>query len=150
MATSTIGRRAALRFVAGAPALAATAAMAAAAGIPAAHGISQIDPIFAAIERHKGAWEAFGATCSRTDHVLAEQEGREVTEADEAAWRAANELEEDVFEALVTLPPVNVAGMRAVIEYFVDFELDCIPDGPSKFLSALLQSPLLAAGGDNV
>jgi hypothetical protein len=59
---------------------------------------------------------------------------------------AANELEEEVFVALVTLPPVTVAGMRAVIEYFVDFELDCIPDGPSKFLSALLQSPLLGEG----
>jgi hypothetical protein len=116
----------------------------------AAGSTDSADPIFAAIERHKEAWRAFDTACSRTDNVVAEEEGREVTEADEAAWSASNAFEEEVFEALVTLPPETVAGMRAVIEYFVDFELDIIQGGPAKFLSALLQSPLLAEGGANV
>ena len=94
--------------------------------------------------RHREAWRAFDADCIRTDNVVAEQEGREVTEADEAAWSAANQFEEDAFDALVTLPPVTVAGMRAAIEYFAEFESDCIPGSTEKFLSALLKSPLLA------
>ena len=67
-----------------------------------------------------------------------------LTEAEEAAWSAANQFEEDAFDALVTLPPVTVAGMRAAIEYFAEFESDCIPGSTEKFLSALLKSPLLA------
>src|SRR5450432_1147227 len=51
------------------------------------------------------AWRAFGPACSRTDDVVARNEGREVTEADEAAYVAANAAEESAFEALITLPP---------------------------------------------
>jgi hypothetical protein len=100
----------------------------------------------AAIERHKAAWRARDAACPRSDEVVARNEGREVTEADEAAYDAANDFEVEVFEALVTLPPVTVAGARAVIEYLIDFEMDIIPEATPKFLSALLRSPLLTEG----
>jgi hypothetical protein len=93
------------------------------------------------------AWRAFGPACSRTDDVVARNEGREVTEADEAAYVAANAAEESAFEALITLPPVTVAGLRAAINYFAEFEADCIPGATDKFLTALLGSPVLAFPG---
>jgi hypothetical protein len=133
-------RRAALGLFASASAFAVTP-------VAAARAASlEVDPIFAAIKRHNAAWKAFGDTCSRTDNVVAENEGREVTEADEAAWSAANEAEENAFEALITLPPVTLPGFRAAVHYFIEFETECIPGATDKFLSALLASPLLSLG----
>ena len=74
-------RRAALRLFAGAPALAI---------LPAAMSAAPVDPIFAAIERHRLAWAAFDASCERTDSVLARNQGHEVTQADEDARDEAN------------------------------------------------------------
>jgi hypothetical protein len=39
---------------------------------------------------------------------------------------------------------MTVAGMRDAIEYFAEFEPDCIPGSIEKFLSALQKSPRLA------
>jgi hypothetical protein len=132
-------RRAALGLFASASVLAVTPAVAQVASL-------EVDPIFAAIKRHHEAWRAFGATCRRTDSVVARNEGREVTEADEAAWTAANDAEEEVFEALITLSPVTIPGLRAAVHYFIEFETECIPGATDKFLSALLASPLLSIG----
>jgi hypothetical protein len=49
----------------------------------------EVDPIFAAIKRHNEALRAFTAVCPRTDDVVAREEGREVTDEDEAVWAAA-------------------------------------------------------------
>jgi hypothetical protein len=132
-------RRAALGLFASASALAVTPVAAIAAGL-------EVDPIFAAIKRHNAAWKAFGDTCPRTDNVVAESEGREVTEADEAAWSTANEAEEDAFEALITLPPVTLAGFRAAVHYFIAFDTEGIDGASDRFLAALLASPILIAG----
>jgi hypothetical protein len=129
-------------LMASASALAVTPVAAIAAGL-------EVDPIFAAIKRHNAAWKAFGDTCSRTDNVVAENEGREVTEADEAAWSAANEAEEDAFEALITLPPVTMPGLRAAVHYFIEFETACVPGATDRFLTALLASPLLGGATQN-
>jgi hypothetical protein len=72
-------RRAALGLLAGVSALAVMPASAVTSTL-------EVDPIFAAIKRHNAAWRAFGDTCPRIDEVVAESEGREVTEADEAAY----------------------------------------------------------------
>src|ERR1700722_13098001 len=103
-------RRAALPLFASASALAVMPAVAQAASL-------EVDPIFAAIKRHHEAWRAFGATCSRTDNAVARDEGREVTEADQAAWTAANEAEKEAFEALITLSPVTKPALRAAVHY---------------------------------
>jgi hypothetical protein len=132
-------RRAALGLFASASALAVMPAAAQAARL-------EVDPIFAAIKRHHEAWRAFGATCSRTDNAVARDEGREVTEADQAAWTAANEAEKEAFEALITLSPVTKPALRAAVHYFIEFETECIPGSTDKFLSALLASPLLSIG----
>jgi hypothetical protein len=131
--------RAALGLFASASALAVMPAVASAASL-------EVDPIFAAIKRHHEAWRAFGATCRRTDSVVARNEGREVTEEDEAAWTTANEAEEEAFEALLTRPPVTMPGLRAAMHYFIEFETECIPGATDKFLTALLASPLLSIG----
>jgi hypothetical protein len=73
-----------------------------------------------------------------------------VTEADEAAWSAANEVEEEAFKALINLPSATIAGMRAAIRYFVEFETDGIDGAPERFLTAMLASPVLNGEAANV
>jgi hypothetical protein len=130
--------------------LAAGSAAAVCASLKSAAALDLADPIFAAIERHNESWRVFGATCRGIDSVVARNEGREVTEADEATWSAANETEEEAFGALITLPPVTIAGMRAAMRYFIEFETDCIPGSTDKFLTALLASPVLKEEAANV
>jgi hypothetical protein len=85
-------------------------------------------------------------SCPRIDECVAKNEGREITEADEAAWTAANEAEEEAFEALITLSPITMPGLRAAVHYFIEFEAKCISGATDKFLTALLASPLLSIG----
>ena len=105
------------------------------------------DPIFAAIERHKQLFRIFCDLSNRTDEVAAEEEGREVTEADEAALDAASEAEMGAADELVATPPVTVAGMRAAIEHLVRYDAGCEPVALGRFLATLLESPVLAGGG---
>lgn len=74
-----IDRRAALGALASAPALA----------LPAVATAIPVDPIFTAIERDRIAYVAFVASVNKTDEVSAAREGREVTQADEDAYKAA-------------------------------------------------------------
>jgi hypothetical protein len=82
----------------------------------AAASTAGADPIFAAIERHKLAFDTFCATCSRTDDVLAQEQGREVTEADEAAYAAANDAEDEAIETLIQTAPTTAqaCGRRSL------------------------------------
>ena len=122
MTTTTINRRAAL-----AGALAALPGLACGAlAAPVA------DPVFAAIERHRGAWRRFEATCPLVDEVLAESEGRTVTAADEAEYEAANDAETVLLLALLSTAPQTRAGARALLEYLsrcmCGFDLAAIDD----------------------
>jgi len=132
-------------FLAAGTAAAVCATLKTAVGIAYA-GAQPVDPIFAAIERHKTAWRAFSDACGLTDEVLAEEEGREVTEADEAAHNAAEEAERDAFYEAIGMAPVTVAGMRALLEYAIELE-----DGGGEVLwidlgATLLKSPVLRDG----
>ena len=126
-------RRAALSLFAAAPAVAILggAAIASSAGP---------DPVFSAIERHKEAHRAFEEAIRRTDEVAAEQQGREITQAERDADAAASAAESEALDALLELPPVTAAGMRAVLEH-----VSSLDDG--YYLDALaptlLRSPLL-------
>jgi hypothetical protein len=111
----------------------------------AAGGAGPVDPIFAAIERHKAAWAAFREACDLTDEVRADHEGREVTEADEAAYEVCNKAEQEALDALFALPPITLAGMRAAIQWIVEYDCGCM-ETASDFLPTLLDSPLLAEG----
>ena len=62
--------------------------------LPAVAMATPVDLIFTAIERDRIAYVAFVASVNPTDEVKAAQEGR-VTQADEDAYEAASEVEED-------------------------------------------------------
>lgn len=128
--TTTPSRR---LFIAAGPASAVFAALGVAAAIPV------LDPVFAAIERHKSAWDAFDAACSLTDNALARQQGREVTKADEAAFERANVAEQEALDGLMSTSPTTLAGMRAALEYAKPDDDSCI-----RVVATLLASPLLA------
>ena len=128
--------------------LAAGTAAAVCASLKNAAGL-EVDPIFAAIKRHNDAWRAFGGTCRGIDGVVARNERRQVTEADEAVWSAANEAEEEAFEAFINLPPITITGMRAAMRYFIEFETDGIDGAPERFLTAMLSSPVLKGETSN-
>ncbi|MGJ0535561.1 hypothetical protein [Methylocystis sp.] len=116
------------------------------AGLPAiASEIpADADPIFAALERHKAAERAFIRTCDLTDEARAEQEGREVTEADEAAWDSAREVEEAALQALIDTAPTSKAGARAAIDWLADYDRGCALRHVGQFAMTLLHSPVLA------
>jgi hypothetical protein len=75
-------------FLASGPAAAAFATVKRAAG-----SSGTADPIFGAIARHKAAWRAFSDVVDMADGPLADEQRREVTEADEAAYEASNAAE---------------------------------------------------------
>jgi hypothetical protein len=121
-------------FLAAGPAAAVFGALALSAGIPS------VDPIFAAIERHKMALDAFCATLNPVDEIWAEQHGREITRADEDAYEAARAVEEGALDGLFSTPPTTLPGMRAVLEHVMRSDECC--DG--RIAETLLKSPLLA------
>jgi len=102
------------------------------------------DPVFGAIERHRAAWERFEATSPLIDEVVAERNGRTVTEADEAEYEAANDAETALFLALLSTAPQTKAGAQALINYASAFDLGIIDDALETLFATLLRSPLIA------
>jgi hypothetical protein len=91
------------------------------------------DPIFAAIERHKTAWGAYvEATCKLT-----------MPELD--AYREAHDDDSGkALEEFLATPPTTLAGLRAALEYAVEFDSGCKPDTGGRIAETLLRSPLFA------
>ena len=128
-------RRAALRALAGAMALA----------IPTISAIADApsDPIFVAsatrppgeLSRHCFPPSTLRRPC---------EWGREVTQADLDAYERARALEDQSLDELLTTPPTTFAGMRSAIEYLVSFEDGSLSDTVRPFLVTLLKSPLFA------
>jgi hypothetical protein len=129
----TTTRRAALTALAGASALA----------IPAVAGAAaEPDPALAAIEAHRIADNRLTAACGRADEVAASEEGREVTEADEAELSDATDAETMALDALMASTPTTKPGAQAFIAYLA--EQDCIRLDVGDVLAMLARSPLLA------
>jgi hypothetical protein len=103
-----------------------------------------LDPIFAALERHRAAHRAFLPMCDLTDDVRAEREGREVTDADWAAYDVASAAETEALETLIDTPPTSKEGARAAIEWLADYDRGCQPSHVGQFAMTLLRSPVLA------
>ena len=136
-----IDRRAALGFIIAAGAMLAAPRIAKAADMEA-------DPVFAAIEHYRAARERFGDAVNITDEVLARQQGRVITAADEAEYRTASDAEVSGFLTVLSTPPQTKAGARAMREYVSQFDLD-MEIGEAALpalLGALLRSPLIAGG----
>ena len=102
------------------------------------------DPILAAIERHKEAWHSFEVANQLTDAVLAEQEGRAVTQDDENVYEEANNREIAVLASLLITVPQTKAGARAAIEYLIKYDYGCEPRSTAAFAKTLLLSPVFA------
>jgi hypothetical protein len=136
-------RRAALGAIITAGAVGATLALpaVAAASIAPSHPDAEL---FGAIERHRAAFAAFVDTCGPTDTVLAAQQGREVTQADEDAYDDAHAAEEGALSELKATAPLTLAGMRAAIQYFVGFDEGCVPEDSGEYMATLLRSPIFA------
>ncbi|HEY1942801.1 MAG TPA: hypothetical protein VGH40_11820 [Roseiarcus sp.] len=93
------------------------------------------DPVFAAITRHKAAWQAWTA---------AEGDGGELSQADDAAAGAAHKEEQKALNALLRLPPTTIEGMRAAIKYTAAVcKRGDVPEYLATFTSTLLESPVL-------
>ena len=107
--------------------------------------IAGVDPIFAAIERHKEAFRIFADACTLIDKVAARNDGRQITEADESAYDAASLAEEKALDGLFEKLPTTREGLRAAIEWLAEYDRGGIPETSGEFLAALLKSPLLAA-----
>ena len=65
-------------------------------------------------------------------------DGREASDADRAA-RAANRAETEASNALIAIAPTTLAGMRAAIAWFVQYDDGCIPETSGRFLAILVQ-----------
>jgi hypothetical protein len=129
-------RRAALRALVGASAL-AIPSIGSAASAPG-------DPIFTAIARHEAAYDALNATRFAVDDVMYNPEGRGVSDAEWDAYDRAHENEDEAFDELIAAAPKTFAGMRAIIAHLI-----CIDDGRlsrkmRQLLALLLNSQVLA------
>ena len=128
-------RRAALRALVGASALAIPTIGASAGARP--------DPILAAIERHKAAYEAALALSFAIDDVIYTPE-REVSEAEWDALQRAHENEDAAFDALLTAPPETSLGMRAIIAHLISIDDGGLSPKVRQLLALLQKSRLLA------
>ena len=118
----TTTRRAALTALAGVPALA----------LPAVAAAEPVDPIFAAIERHKAAWKVV-------------MDAMDVRDTDPRPYEEADESYTEALEALIETAPLTLAGAKAAIAYFVEWDREVLPYDSGSFLETLLQSPVFAA-----
>lgn len=125
-------------FLAAGPATAVFASLGAAAR---AEALSS-DPICTAIACHEAANSRYLAACKLTDDIEAEDEGRAVTQADEAEYEAACVADASALLELLAMPPTTKAGARAGLDYFMSL------DGGLylvAFAEALRDAPVLAS-----
>jgi len=74
------------------------------------------DPIFAAIAEYKRLDAIFGDCCGLEDEVAAENEGREITEADKQVVKAALDASNNAFAEVLETVPSTLAGLKALLE----------------------------------
>ncbi len=130
-------RRAALRALVGASAL----AMPTISSFASALG----DPIFAAIARHKAAYEAALKLSFAVDDLINNPEGREVSEAEWDALDRARKDEDAAFSELLTRAPETNAGMRAIIAHLVFLDDGRLSQKMRQLLALLIKSRVLAS-----
>jgi hypothetical protein len=90
------------------------------------------DPVFGLIKAHRTAWDEF------VKQDLAEPR-------DEAVRQVARDEAFRVMDELMETPPVTMAGAKAVLEYFVEWDRDCMPDDSGQYFATLAASPIFAA-----
>jgi hypothetical protein len=101
------------------------------------------DPVLAAIERHRQAYDAFMDVWGKT-HVLTLYDRAGADEGSAAELRRFRELEtaeEELFSALLATRPATKAGAIACVEHVADCGL--ATDEMRTWLIMLMESPLV-------
>jgi hypothetical protein len=93
---------------------------------------SPVDPVFAAIERHKMTWAAYVTATS----------GLSVDEL--GAYRKSHTEDDEALEAFLETTPTTLPGLRAALEYVVAIDSGSMPDNGGRIAPALLKSPVFA------
>ena len=119
-------RRAAFGVLAGVPAL----------SLPAIAAILA-DPIYAAMERHRRAYDTLMEEWAQTRGGLLLED-----EADKRRWYDVGTAEEESFHALLATKPTTRAGAIACVRHVADIGL--VTEEVSAWLTMLLGSPLVA------
>ena len=104
----------------------------------AATEAAPVDPVFAAIERHRVLWSRVVDMDQETDPCRVHPGPH--------AYKAAHEEYEAAEEALLTTVPVTKGGARAILEYLIKFDEGCEPDVTGGYFPTLLKSPLSPDG----
>jgi hypothetical protein len=107
-----------------------------------AASISLADPVYAAIERHRQAYDVFMDTWGQTNWATVYDRIKTDEEA-AARHRRYCELEtaeEEAFHALLATRPTTKAGVIACVEHVADCGL--ATDEMRAWLAMLVQSPL--------
>ncbi len=119
-------RRAAFGVLAGIPAL----------SLPAFAAVLA-DPVYAAMERHRRAYDTLMEEWAKTRGGLDLED-----EAEKRRWYDVGTAEEDTFKAVLTTKPTTRAGAIACVEHVADIGL--VTEEVSAWLVMLLGSPLVA------
>jgi hypothetical protein len=90
-----------------------------------------VDPIFAAIERHRAVWKLV-------------MDAMDVKDTDPRPYEEADKLYEEAIESLMATAPLTLAGAKAAIAYFVEWD-DGVDTDTGRYLETLLRSPVFAA-----
>jgi len=130
-------RRAALRALVGASALVIPSIGSTASALG--------DPIFAAIERHKAAYDTHQTLSFAMDDVI---NTREASDAEwDALWDALDRARKDedaAFDVLLTSAPETSAGMRAIIAHLIGLDDGRLSKEMRQLLALLLKSQVFA------
>ena len=96
----------------------------AAAPIPSTAATEEPDAIFGLIGAHKAVWAQF----------------MELDERDHETFEEGGQAADVAMDELMNTPPTTLAGIRAIIQYLVEWD----NDSGYYYLPTLLRSPLLA------
>ncbi len=95
------------------------------------------DPVYAAMERHRRAYDVLMDAWAQTRGGLLLED-----EADKRSWYDVELAEEDTFHAVLATKPTTRAGAIACVEHVADIGL--VTEEVSAWLVMLLGSPLVA------
>lgn len=101
--------------------------------------------MLAAIACHRSAALAFREACRRTDQVAAEQEGREVAEADSVAYDAADAAEALARDEAFATPILTAGDLHILVTWAAEFQDDWPLEVGPRLLNALRVSALLTS-----
>jgi hypothetical protein len=128
------------------------AAAVAAGALTAMASSAAADPVFAAIENHRRREAEFSRVCGITEEDEREAAGLSEQEA-QAILDAAYDGTNQTLATFATTVPQSKVGIRAALQYFLEFvdRSGCLmPEEEAKdLMRSILASPVLA-GGDNV